>query len=61
MVTSELVIVLGALLIGVYSALRQYSWFDHLVTTFSFIGYSMPIFFVALVSIYIFAVNFKRL
>jgi peptide/nickel transport system permease protein len=54
------VIVLGSLLIGVYSALRQYSWIDNLVTSISFIGYSMPIFFVALVSIYIFSVNFKR-
>jgi peptide/nickel transport system permease protein len=60
MVTAELVILLGSLLIGVYSALRQYSWIDHLVTSISFIGYSMPIFFVALVSIYIFSVNFKR-
>ena len=60
MITAEAVIVLGSLLIGVYSALRQYSWIDNLVTSISFIGYSMPIFFVALVSIYIFSVNFKR-
>jgi peptide/nickel transport system permease protein len=60
MVTAEFVIVLGSLLIGVYSALRQYSWIDNLVTSISFIGYSMPIFFVALVVIYIFSVNFKR-
>jgi peptide/nickel transport system permease protein len=30
------------------------------MTAFSFIGYSMPIFFVALVTIYLFSVNFKR-
>jgi peptide/nickel transport system permease protein len=60
MLVSELVVVLGALLIGVYSALRQYSFLDNLVTTFSFIGYSMPIFFLALGAMYIFAVNFKR-
>jgi peptide/nickel transport system permease protein len=30
------------------------------VTGISFVGYSMPIFFVALVTIYIFSVNFKR-
>jgi peptide/nickel transport system permease protein len=59
MVTSEIVIILGSLLIGVYSALRQYSALDNLVTAVSFIGYSMPIFFVALVSMYIFSVNFK--
>jgi len=60
MLVSELVVVLGALFIGVYSALRQYSFVDNLVTTLSFIGYSMPIFFLALGAMYIFAVNFKR-
>jgi peptide/nickel transport system permease protein len=60
MLVSELVVVLGALSIGVYSALRQYSFADNLITTLSFIGYSMPIFFLALGAMYIFAVNFKR-
>lgn len=60
MLVSELVVVLGALFIGVYSALRQYSFADNLITTLSFIGYSMPIFFLALGAMYIFAVNFKR-
>ena len=61
MVASEVIIILGALLVGVYSALRQYSALDNVVTTLSFIGYSMPIFFIALLSMYIFAVLFKRL
>lgn len=60
MLVAEAVVIIGALLIGVYSALRQYSLIDNLVTTFSFVGYSMPIFFVALSGMYIFAVNFKR-
>jgi peptide/nickel transport system permease protein len=60
MLTSEFIVIFGALLLGVYSALRQYSFVDNLVTTFSFIGYSMPIFFLALSAMYIFAVNFKR-
>jgi peptide/nickel transport system permease protein len=60
MLTSELIVIIGALVIGVYSALRQYSLLDNIVTTFSFIGYSMPIFFLALSAMYIFAVNFKR-
>jgi len=59
MVASEVIIILGALLVGVYSALRQYSFLDNLVTTLLFIAYSMPIFFVALISMYIFAVLFK--
>jgi len=57
---SEIVIVLGALVVGIYSALKQYSVVDNVITGISFVGYSMPIFFVALVSMYIFSVNFKR-
>lgn len=60
MITAEVVIIVFSIAIGVYSALRQYSLMDHLVTTVSFVGYSMPIFFVALASMYIFAVNFKK-
>jgi peptide/nickel transport system permease protein len=33
---------------------------DHFITALLFIGYSMPIFFIALLSMYIFAVLFKR-
>jgi peptide/nickel transport system permease protein len=60
MLTGEVIVIIGALLVGVYSALRQYSAMDHVVTALSFIGYSMPIFFVALLSMYVFAVLFKR-
>jgi peptide/nickel transport system permease protein len=59
MLSAEIVIIFGSLLIGIYAALRQYSLVDNLITALSFIGYSMPIFFVALVLMYIFAVNFK--
>jgi peptide/nickel transport system permease protein len=60
MIPAEVVIVAGALIVGIISALRQYSLLDHTVTTLSFVGYSMPIFFVALLSMYVFAVLFKR-
>lgn len=60
MVTAEIVIVIFALLIGIFSALRQYSLADHVITAVSFIGFSTPIFFFALLSIYLFSVNFKR-
>jgi peptide/nickel transport system permease protein len=60
MVPAEVIIILFSLTLGIYSALRQYSVMDHTVTAISFVGYSMPIFFIALVSMYIFAVNFKR-
>jgi peptide/nickel transport system permease protein len=60
MVVSEVVIIVFALLIGIYSALRQYTVMDNVITGVTFVGYSMPIFFTALLSIYIFSVNFKR-
>jgi peptide/nickel transport system permease protein len=60
MLTCEVVILIFSLLIGIYSALRQYSTLDYIFTAFSFIGYSMPIFWLALLLMYLFAVNFKR-
>jgi len=60
MLTCEVVILIFSLLIGIYSALRQYSTLDYVFTAFSFIGYSMPIFWLALILMYIFAVNFKQ-
>lgn len=60
MVAAEFIIVVFAILIGVYSALHQYSLMDHLISTLSFVGYSMPIFFIALLSMYLFSVKFKE-
>jgi len=60
MLTSEVVILVFSLFIGIYSALRQYSLLDHTATALSFIGYSMPIFWLALMMMFIFAVYFKR-
>lgn len=60
MVTAEILIVVFSISVGVFSALRQYSIIDHVITTLSFIGYSMPIFFIALLTMYIFAVKFKQ-
>jgi peptide/nickel transport system permease protein len=60
MIPAEIIVVIVSLLVGIYSALRQYTTIDHIITGLSFIGYSMPIFFVALVSMYIFGVNFKQ-
>ncbi len=60
MVASEIFIIAGALILGIYSALRQYSLLDNLVTGVSFIGYSMPIFFIALATMAVFSVDFKQ-
>jgi len=60
MLTTEVVVWVLALGIGIYSALRQYSVLDNLITAFSFIGYSMPVFWLALLLMYLFAVKFKE-
>jgi peptide/nickel transport system permease protein len=60
MAASEVVVLTLALVIGIYSALRQYSTLDYVFTAFSFIAYSMPIFWLGLMLMYVFAVNFKR-
>lgn len=46
--------------LGIYSAIRQYSFFDYLVTTLAFIGSSMPTFFFGIILILVFAILFKR-
>jgi peptide/nickel transport system permease protein len=51
-----LVTLLVALPIGVLSARYQYSWFDHVFTTSSFVGFSMPTFWSGLLAIMIFSV-----
>jgi peptide/nickel transport system permease protein len=60
MIPAEIITLSIALVIGIYSALRQYSAFDNLVTGFTFVGLSMPIFFVALMLVYIFSVLFQK-
>lgn len=60
MIPAEIIILTISLAIGIYSALKQYSLVDQVVTAGSFFGYSMPIFFIALASMYIFAVNFRK-
>ena len=54
--TSYVVAILIAIPLGVLSAVRQYSWFDQIVTTLSFIGFSLPTFFTGLLLIITFSV-----
>ncbi|MFO7540265.1 MAG: ABC transporter permease [Chloroflexota bacterium] len=60
MIPAQIIILVLGLIVGVYSALRQYSWIDNTITTLSFVGFSMPIFLIALLSIYVFAILFQR-
>jgi len=46
------VLVLSVLIgvaVGIFSAIRQYSIFDYTATTLSFIGFAMPVFWIALI------------
>ena len=54
--TAYLVGILIAVPIGIYSAYRQYSWFDQAGTAFAMIGFSVPTFFTGTLFIIIFAV-----
>ncbi len=47
-IAAELIAILVAIFIGVYSAVRQYSAFDYSFTTFSFLGLATPVFWLAL-------------
>ena len=48
--------VLLAVPIGMISAVRRYSIFDHVATTFAFVGFSVPTFFTGILLIIIFAI-----
>ncbi|MDU9002625.1 ABC transporter permease [Sedimentitalea todarodis] len=55
--TAYVVGILIALPIGIYSAYRQYSWFDQTGTFVSMIGFSVPPFFSGVLVIVIFSVH----
>ncbi len=57
--TAYTVTVVFALIIGIYTALNQYSLMDNVITGCSFILFSMPIFVIALLVVYIFAVQLR--
>jgi len=54
--TAQLLGLLVALPIGIYSAIRPYSLFDQITTTFAFIGFSLPTFFTGLLFILFFSI-----
>jgi peptide/nickel transport system permease protein len=60
MIPAYLITLTLALAIGVYSSVRQYTLIDNIITGVSFFFFSMPIFFIALMTIYIFGVQFTR-
>src|SRR5438552_12205441 len=50
-----------AIPIGILSAVKQYSIFDHIATTFAFMGFSVPTFFTGLLLIIFLIVNLQWL
>ena len=56
-IVAFVVAIVVGLLLGVYAALHQYSLFDYLSTLVSYVFASVPVFFVALLAIYGFAVT----
>ncbi|MEO0703146.1 MAG: ABC transporter permease [Pseudomonadota bacterium] len=55
--TAYIVAILIALPIGIYSAYRQYSWFDQAGTFVTMVGFSIPPFFSGVLVIVIFSVQ----
>lgn len=47
-VVAEIVAILLGVAVGIFSAIRQYSIFDYVFTSVSFLGYAMPTFWLAL-------------
>jgi len=54
--SAQLLGLLVALPIGVYSAMRPYSFFDQVTTTLAFVGFSLPTFFTGLLFILLFSI-----
>ena len=54
---SQVVALLIALPVGIYSAARPYSWFDRIASTLAFVGFSLPTFFTGLLLILVFSIK----
>jgi len=55
--TAFLIGIAIAIPVGAISAIKQYSWFDNVATTFAFLGFSIPTFFSGLLLILLFSVK----
>ncbi|MEI8326574.1 MAG: ABC transporter permease [Betaproteobacteria bacterium] len=54
---SQLLALLIALPVGIYSAAKPYSWFDRIASTLAFVGFSLPTFFTGLLMILLFSIK----
>jgi len=60
MLSAEIVTLLLAFLLAFVAVKNRYSLIDNIITTLSFVGYSMPVFFIGLILIILFSVKFKQ-
>ena len=54
---SQVLALMIALPVGIYSAARPYSWFDRIASTLAFVGFSLPTFFTGLLLILLFSIK----
>ena len=54
---SQVLALLIALPVGIYSAAKPYSWFDRIASTLAFVGFSLPTFFTGLLLILLFSIK----
>ena len=61
MASAYSIILVISVVLGIYTAVHQYSLFDHVVTTLAFIGISIPSFWLGLLLLIFFAVQTRNL
>ena len=54
---SQLLALAIALPVGIYSAVRPYSWFDRVASSLAFVGFSLPTFFTGILLIMLFSIK----
>lgn len=54
---SQLLALMVALPVGILAAVKPYSWFDRIASTFAFVGFSLPTFFTGILFILLFSIE----
>ena len=54
---SQVLALCVALPVGIYSAVKPYSWFDRIASSLAFIGFSLPTFFTGILLILLFSIK----
>lgn len=59
--TGLVIALIGGIILGTVSALRQNSIIDHFCTFFALLGASLPVFWIAIMGVFVFSVNLNLL